>query len=102
MSLRTLAISVVVGALASACVVVPVTVTEIDECGVVARHMVLQTVQIGEINGCSNQGCQALIIAALGVTAASAIVSGSIVVVGNMAYWAERRTGCPAPLAAPA
>ena len=102
MPLRTAAISVAACALTSACVVVPVTVTEVDECGVVAHHMVLQTVQLGEINGCSNQGCQAVIIAALGVTAASAIVSGSIVVVGNMAYWAERRGGCPAPAAAPA
>ena len=102
MSLRTAAISVVAAALTSACVIVPVTVTEVDECGVVAHHMVLQTVQLAAINNCSGQGCQVVIIAALGVTAASAIVSGSIVVVGNMAYWAERRTGCPAPVSAPA
>jgi hypothetical protein len=84
--------------LLSSCVIVPVTVENFDaDCRVVTRHMELQAVQLGAISSCSNQGCAALVIAAAGVTAASAIISGSIVVVGNAAYWVERRTGCLAP-----
>ena len=96
-------IAVVAGALMSACVVVPVTTEDYDaDCQAITHHMELRTVQVAAINQCNGQGCQVVIVAALGVTAASAIVSGSIVVVGNMVYWAERRTGCPAPVAAPA
>jgi hypothetical protein len=84
--------------LLSGCVVVPVTTESYDaDCQVVTHHMELQAVQVGAISSCSNQGCAALVIAAAGVTAASAIISGSIVVVGNAAYWAERRSGCMAP-----
>jgi predicted small integral membrane protein len=102
MSLR-LAFSVVLaGALLSACVVVPVTIASYDpDCQVVTHHMELQAVQVGAISGCSNQGCAALVLAATGVTAVSAIISGSIVVIGNVGYWAERRAGCVAPPAAP-
>jgi aconitase A len=85
-------------ALSSGCVMVPVTVENYDaDCRIVTHHMELQTVQVGAIASCNNQSCAALVIAAAGVTAASAIISGSIVVIGNAAYWAERRTGCMAP-----
>ncbi len=98
MPLRSAAIAVLAAALASACVVVPVTTADYDpDCQLVTHHMVLQTVQLAEINHCANQGCEVMVIAAVGVTAASAIVSGSIAVIGNIAYWAERRAGCVAP-----
>ncbi len=98
MSLRTPFTATLAGALASGCVIVPVTTEEYDpDCQVVTHHMQLQAVQVAEINHCSNQSCGAVVIAGLGVTAASAIVSGSIVVIGNMAYWAERRASCVAP-----
>jgi len=46
------------------------------------------------------------VLASLGVTAVSAVVSGSIAIIGNVAYWAEHRAGCaappPPPVAAPA
>ena len=97
---RTTATAILAAAMASACVVVPVSTVGYDpDCRLVTHHMELQTVQLGQINGCSGQGCEALVIAALGVTAASAIVSGSIAVIGNVAYWAERRAGCAAPAA---
>lgn len=98
MSLRSAASTLLASALASGCIVVPVTVQTYDAgCQLVTRHLELQAVQLGEINHCANQGCVALVIAAAGVTAVTAIVSGSIVVVGNMGYWAERRAGCVAP-----
>ena len=101
MLLRTAA-AALASTLASGCVIVPVTMEDYDpDCRVVRRHMELQSVQLAQINRCDGQGCGALVIAALGVTAASAIVSGSIVVVGNIAYWAERRAGCaPTPAVA--
>ena len=87
--------------LLQACVYVPRTTQVFDrECQVVANHLVLQEVQLAAIQRCSNEGCVALIVGA-GITAvASAIVSGTIVVAGNVVYWLERRAGCLA-VAAP-
>jgi hypothetical protein len=81
--------------LLQACAYVPRTTQAFDpECRVIANHMVLQEVQLGAIQHCSNEGCVALIVGA-GVTAvASVLISGTIVVVGNIAYWLERRAEC--------
>jgi hypothetical protein len=77
------------------CIVVPRTVEVFDpECRVVARHMDLQSVQIGYISSCSNDGCAALIVAAAATVTATAIISGSIVVVGNVVYWFEKQGRC--------
>lgn len=98
MPLRSSFVAVFACALSCGCVMVPVTVENYDaDCQVVTHHMVLQTLQVGAMASCNNQSCAALVIAAAGVTAASAIISGSIVVIGNAAYWAERRSGCVAP-----
>ena len=94
-----LALAAVCASLAG-CVVVPVTVDGYDaRCRVVTHHMALQAVQVGAIRSCANQACAGLVIVGAGLAAASAVVSGSVVVVGNIAYWAERQANC---LAAPA
>ncbi|MDB5859621.1 MAG: hypothetical protein JWQ76_3310 [Ramlibacter sp.] len=81
--------------LLAACVMVPVTVGVYDpECGTVARQMTLQPVQLAAIQGCSNQGCAVLLVAAGATAAASLVVSGSIAIVGNVAYWLERQGRC--------
>lgn len=78
------------------CVVVPRTVETYDpECRIVAREVMLDVVQVGGFVHCANEGCAALLVAAGVVTAASAVVSGSIAVVGNIVYWLERRGQCP-------
>lgn len=78
-----------------ACVVVPRTTTVFDEdCQVHARQMVLDMQQVGYFAGCANQGCMALLVAAGAVTAATAVVSGSIAVAGNIVYWFERQGQC--------
>ena len=106
MRLRTAATVLAASLLASACIVVPRTETGYDpDCRITTHRVVLDMVQIGRINNCSyKQDCIAIVIG-LGVTAASAVVSGSIAVVGNMAYWAEQRSGCmlsaPAPVPMP-
>lgn len=56
--------------------------------------MALEPVQIAAIQGCSNSGCVALLVAAGATAAASAVISGSIVVVGNVAYWFEKQGRC--------
>jgi len=95
--------AVLIGSVAvSACIVVPRTESSYDpDCRITTHRMTLDTVQVGRINDCSyKQDCVAIVLG-LGVTAASAIVSGSIAVMGNVAYWAERQAGCalvaPAP-----
>lgn len=97
-SLRLLAASL----LLAGCVVVPRTVHVYDPaCRVLAKQMTLEAVQVAYIGGCGGDACIAL-LAAAGVTAgASAIVSGSIAVVGNVVYWLERQGACP-DAAAPA
>jgi hypothetical protein len=79
----------------SSCVVVPQTVATYDtHCHVVTRHVVLETVQVAAIQHCANQGCAALLVAGAVGVGASAIVSGSIAVVGNIVYWAEEHGDC--------
>lgn len=77
------------------CLYLPRTIEIQDpDCQIVARHMVLQEVQVATIMGCANEGCVALIVAAAATAAVSAVVSGSIVVAGNTVYWFERRGRC--------
>ncbi len=82
--------------------VVPRTDSVYDAgCQMQRRQMTLEVHQVGAFGGCSNDGCTALLVAAGVVAAASAVVSGSIAVVGNMVYWIERQGQCrpvPAPL----
>jgi hypothetical protein len=81
--------------LLASCIVVPRTVEMYDpECQVVARHMDLQAVQVGYIAGCANEGCAVLIVAAAATVTATAIISGSIVVIGNTVYWFEKQGRC--------
>ena len=88
-------LALLIAPLLQSCIVVPRTVEVYDpECRVVARHMDLQAVQIGYIAGCSNDGCAVLIVAAAATVTASAIISGSIVVIGNTVYWFEKQGRC--------
>ena len=82
------------GALA-ACVVVPQTREVYDaECQTLTRQMTLETTVIGGFRSCSGDGCTAMLVATGAVTAASAVVSGSIALVGNVVYWFERQGRC--------
>ncbi|WP_239237712.1 hypothetical protein [Candidatus Nitrotoga sp. BS] len=81
-----------------ACMYLPLSTQVFDpDCQVVANHMVLQEVQIAAVHQCANQGCLALVVGAGAVTAASVIISGTIVIAGNIAYWFERRAQCQTP-----
>lgn len=79
------------------CIVVPRTAAVYDPvCRTHVKQVVLEAEVIGVIGGCNNHGC-GVMLASMGlVSAASAVVSGSIAVIGNVAYWAERQGRCPA------
>lgn len=86
----------------TACVFVPRTTQVFDrDCQVVSNRMVLEPVQIAAIQRCSNDSCIAFVVAAGVTAAASAIVSGTIVVVGNVAYWFEKQSNCRRASTAP-
>ncbi len=79
----------------SGCLVVPVSTEVYDrDCRITSRHMELQAVQVGAIASCRGQECGALLVFIGATAAASAVVSGSIVVVGNVAYWFEKQGRC--------
>jgi hypothetical protein len=79
----------------SACIVVPRTeIVFDDDCKIQKRQMVLDVHQVGYFGGCANNGCVALLVGVGAVATASAVISGSIAVVGNVVYWLERRGQC--------
>ena len=93
-----------------ACVVVPQTREVYDaDCRVMRKEVRLETAVVGRMQACQGDGCVAVLVATGVVTAATAVVSGSIALIGNVAYWFERQGQCnrpdapsPLPPAAPA
>jgi hypothetical protein len=89
------AAAVALSLLLAGCVVVPHTVASYDpHCRMVAKRMTLDAWQVASLGGCSNEGCVVLLAAAGVTAAASAVVSGSIAVIGNAVYWLERQGRC--------
>jgi hypothetical protein len=91
--------------LLAGCIVVPRTAQVYDpQCRSHVKQVVLEAEVIGAIGHCHNDGCAAMLAAMGIVSAASAVVSGSVAVIGNIVYWAERQGRCPPadPAAAPA
>jgi hypothetical protein len=80
------------------CIVTPRDTQVYDpDCKTYVKQVVLESREIGALGHCSNDGC-AVLLASMGiVAAASAVISGSVAVVGNIAYWMERRGQCPQP-----
>jgi hypothetical protein len=78
-----------------ACIYVPRTTATYDaDCQITTMHMDLEPVQIAALGNCRNEGCTALLVTAGATAAASAVISGSIVVVGNAVYWFEEHGNC--------
>lgn len=98
---RSVPAAIAAGLLAAGCVVVPMTRDSYDDdCKVSTHHMELTTVQLNEVYGCNTRGPNLgplCVLGAVGLATVSTVVSGSIVVVGNVAYWTERRAACVAP-----
>lgn len=82
-------------ALLAGCVIVPATTTTYDAaCEVTSRRVTLEPVQVGVFFGCQSRDCAALLVAAGAAALASAVVSGSVAVVGNVVYWLEEQGQC--------
>jgi len=85
----------VVSAALAGCIVVPQIREVYDpECRLMTRQMTLEAAYVGGFQRCAGEGCLALLSAAGAVTAVSAVVSGSIALVGNVVYWFERQGQC--------
>jgi hypothetical protein len=82
------------------CIVLPRTAEVYDpKCRTFVKQIVLETEVVGAIGACRNDGC-AVMLASMGiVSAASAVISGSVAIIGNVVYWAERQGRCPEPAA---
>lgn len=77
------------------CIFLPHSTTRFDPaCGITERHMTLQAYQIAAFGGCRNEGCVELLVLTGVVSAASLVVSGSVVVVGEAVYWLEAKRQC--------
>ncbi len=77
------------------CIVVPRTISTYNSgCELVSRRVELQPVQVQVVEHCGGNEC-ALLLAGFGVVAAaSAVVSGSIAVAGNVVFWMEEQGRC--------
>jgi len=72
------------------------------ECQVERRRLVLEVAEYNRVRGCVNEGCVAQLVFEGAVLATSTVISGSIVLVGNIVYWLEQKRGCPAGAASSA
>lgn len=86
----------------SACMVVPEKVASYDEkCKVSTEKIELsvEQMQLFDEVDCLSKSCKAELLSALFattlVTTTSAIVSGSVALVGNTLYWMESQGKCP-------
>ncbi|EGI78122.1 hypothetical protein HGR_02333 [Hylemonella gracilis ATCC 19624] len=85
------------------CVVVPRQTTSFNEdCQIVQRHLKLGVALLTDnppMNCSKTDECTALLTLYAGLAAGTAVVSGSIVLVGNTVYWLEEQGRCDWPVA---
>jgi hypothetical protein len=97
--LTRISLAALAPALLAACVYLPETRTVYNaECGIFERRVSLEAHQVASIMGCRGEACVAALAVAGIVSATTAVVSGSVVVVGKVVYWLEKQGQC---LAAP-
>jgi len=98
--LRTLSLAAVAAAASFGCAY-PRTIHVYDEeCQITARQMVLDVADVNTISSCSGNHCVVQLVGQAALLAASTVISGSIVVTGNVVYWLEKKRDCrpkPAP-----
>lgn len=79
----------------SGCIYTPKKVTIYDEkCDITVKHMKLESKQIESLTACENENCYASVLGAGVLSAGSVIISGSIVITSNIAYWFEKQAQC--------
>ncbi len=96
--LRTVAVITFAILFAGGCVFYPKKVEYYEgDCDIQVRKLTLESEQMqGGCTGGNNSGdnAKACLVLVLAVSASSAIISGSIVVVGNVVYWLEKQGKC--------
>jgi hypothetical protein len=89
------AVTAAAATLASGCVFAPRTISVYDpDCQITSRQMILQAEQMPVMGHCRGEECGAMLAVFGAVSAATAVISGSIVVVGNVVYWFEKQNQC--------
>lgn len=81
----------------SSCIVTPRMETHYDsDCAIAHKTMVLTTQQVNLLEGqvCGGGDCGGLLVGMLLIPPASAVVSGSIALVGNTVFWVEHTARC--------
>jgi hypothetical protein len=79
----------------SGCLVLPkVDMNQPVPCPMVTREVTLDTVQLGHIGHCYGDACLFQLTAGTVIFAVSAVVSGSVALVGNTLHWIERTGKC--------
>jgi hypothetical protein len=98
-STRQIASLLLVPVLLGGCIYLPKTTEAYSaECNTNIKHMTLTSEQVGAFVVCNHEACAALLLLAGVVSATSAVVSGSIVVIGKAVYWLEKQINCKDPL----
>lgn len=84
-----------VGTMLAACVMVPTAKPYYDQdCHVASKQFELEPVMLDHMHHCHGDECAAFLVLSGAVAAASVVISGSIMVLGNVAYWMERQERC--------
>lgn len=86
----------------SGCVFFPrSTPSYTGDCEIVEQRLTLDSVpvRLGSA-GCSGEACMLVLALYGGVTAGTAVVSGSVVLIGNTLYWLEKKGRCSMPVVA--
>ncbi|TBR42511.1 hypothetical protein CBF23_007330 [Marinomonas agarivorans] len=80
------------------CAVVPQYAEEapvVASCDLYTKELELNVIDgTNAFSNCSGDGCEAALVLAAGVFVSSAVVSGSIYLVGNTLHWLEKETRC--------
>lgn len=96
----TISLSLIVAALFGCAY--PKTIRVYDEeCQIVTRKMELDVTDPNKSGKCTNNDCVAELVGSMALLAASTVVSGSIVIAGNVVYWLEKKANCKAPRTIP-
>ncbi|TMP27737.1 hypothetical protein CWB99_13675 [Pseudoalteromonas rubra] len=84
--------------LLSGCLFAPQEVQYYDpKCKIILKKKTLSSTQIQTVSQCRGEACAAVLAGAGFVSAASLVVSGTIVIASNTVSWLETAQGCPAP-----
>ncbi|TMP39658.1 hypothetical protein [Pseudoalteromonas rubra] len=84
--------------LLSGCLFAPQEVQYYDpKCKTILKKKVLNSAQIQAVRQCRGEACAVILAGAGLVSAASLVVSGTIVIASNTVSWLEKAQGCPVP-----